>query len=198
MQDLILASQSEARLRLLQAAGLPFEPRPAHVDEDGLKAALRESGASVEDAALTLAEAKARKIRVADALVVAADQMLDLNGSWLDKPSDIDAARSQLSALSGYTHRLIVGAVIFENGAEIWRVVTRATLTMRQLTAPEIDDYLGAVGDAVLKSVGGYQIEGRGVRLFSRIDGDVFTIQGLPLLEISGFLHDRGYGYAYA
>lgn len=196
MQPLVLASQSAARRRLLQSAGYACAARPAHVDEAGLKAALLAEDVDVETAALTLAEAKARKISAPGALVIAADQMLDFGGEWLDKPANPSEARRQIERLAGRTHHLVVGAVIFENGAEIWRVVTRAMLTMRSLGESQLDDYLAQAGTAALSAVGAYQIEGVGLRLFTRIDGDLFTIQGLPLLQISGFLQDRGFGFS--
>ena len=195
MIPLVLASKSAARHRLMEAAGFTCETRDPAVDEDEIKRALKAENADAVTAALTLAEAKARKIEAPGKLVIAADQMLSLGSNWLNKSGSERRLREQLMQLSGQTHELTVGCVIFENGAEIWRVHTVAYLTMRTLSAADIDSYIHCVGDAALSSVGGYQIEGVGVRLFTRITGDLFTIQGLPILEIGAFLYDRGYRF---
>ncbi|MEM7525226.1 MAG: Maf family protein [Pseudomonadota bacterium] len=196
--DLILASASAARLRLLTNAGFACVARPSDVDETAIKNDLRAQGASVDAVALALARAKAEAASPEDGstIVIAADQMLASTDRWLDKAPDRAAAAGQLMRLQGRVHELVVGCVVWRKGTERWSVVTRAALTMRALTAGEIEAYLDCVGDAACASVGGYAIEGEGVRLFSKIEGDFFTIQGLPLLELSGFLHSAGFGFA--
>lgn len=186
----ILASASSSRANLLQSAGIDFEPIPAKVDEDSIKASLKTEGASAVQCAEMLAELKAVKIsqRHPDALVIGADQMLECNGKWFDKPVDMDGANLHLKALRGHSHVLATSAVVALNGARVWHFNAAPKLSMRDFTDAFIDEYLTAVGEAALSSVGGYQIEGRGIQLFSHITGDFFSILGLPLLELLSFL----------
>jgi septum formation protein len=155
---------------------------------------MRETDASASDLAETLAELKARKIsgRHGGALVVGADQVLDCQGKWFDKPVDRAAARAQLLDLRGKMHELISCVCVLRDGERLWHHIGRARLTVRPFTESFLDDYLDQVGDAVLQSVGAYQLEGRGAQLFSRIDGDYFTILGLPLLPLLDFLRNHG------
>lgn len=194
MTGLILASASPARAAMLRAAGVAIEVDPARIDEDAVKASLRAEGAPARDQADTLAELKAVRIsaRHSGRLVLGADQVLIAGTEVFDKPSDTVEARAQLLALRGQTHRLISSAVIAENGAPVWRHVGIATLTMRPFTDSFLDRYLDEAGDLVLGSVGCYQLEGLGAQLFSRVQGDYFTVLGLPLLEVLGFLRARG------
>ena len=126
------------------------------------------------------------------ALVIGADQMLDCEGVWFDKPTGRDGAREQLKALRGRTHRLVSCAVIVRDGERIWHQIDRARLTMRNFSDAFLDEYLDSAGDDVLHSVGAYQLEGLGAQLFHRVDGDFFTILGLPLLPVLGFLRVHG------
>ena len=191
---LILASASASRRRLLENAGLTITAEPAQVDEGEVKRSLAADCASAEQVAETLAELKAQRItrRHPGALVIGADQMLACDGVWYDKPNDLTEAARHLRALSGKTHRLITAACVVRDGTRIWHLGNVAELTMRPLSEAFIGSYLAAVGTAATSSVGAYQLEGRGAQLFSRIDGDYFTILGLPLLPLLGFL--RGHG----
>lgn len=190
----ILASQSAIRRKLLENAGLAVETLPARVDEDEIKLALRAAGASVEDAAIKLAEAKARRVaeRIPGALVIGCDQMLECNGVWFDKPPDRAHATAHLRALSGKTHRLISAVVAYRNMVRVWHHVDAAKLSVRPLSDAFIATYLDQVGESALSSVGAYQLEGLGAQLFTRIEGDYFTVLGLPLLPLLGFLRANG------
>lgn len=190
----ILASGSATRRAILANAGLDFEVVPPEIDERAAEAPLAAAGASPEDIALALAIVKATDVserRPAD-LVIGADQVLELDGERFSKPTDMEAARRQLLALSGRTHQLHSAVVCARGGEIVWQHGESASLTMRKLAPAEIGRYLAAVGSTALTSVGAYQIEGRGIRLFERIDGDHFTILGLPLLPLLGFLRTEG------
>ncbi|MCD8563093.1 MAG: Maf family protein [Alphaproteobacteria bacterium] len=180
---LVLASNSAARASMLEAAGLDFMVVPAQVDERGF------SGAPPDLAAI-LAEAKAREVstRKPGALVIGADQVLELEGEILHKAADREAAKEKLRKLSGKTHSLHSGAAAVKDGTVLWRSVQSAHLTMRTLSEEDIEDYTQAAGDALTTCVGAYAIEGLGAWLFEKIEGDNFTIQGLPLLPLLGFL----------
>ena len=195
MAALILASASKARADLLRKAGVDIEIAPARIDEDEVKAALRAEGASARDQADLLAEMKALAISRSrpGALVLGADQILDLAGRAFDKPATRAEARDHLLALRGQRHELLSAAVIARDGAPIWRHIGRARLQMRPFTEIFLDDYLDRVGDAVTKTVGGYMLEGIGAQLFARVDGDYFTVLGLPLIETLGFLRMHGH-----
>lgn len=189
-----LASQSAARAAMLIAAGVAFTAVPAHVDEASLMAGLVAEGASAARTADALAELKAVKVsrRVAG-LVLGADSIVaTADGRFLAKPETRDGAAAQLRDLAGTTHRLVSAAVIAAGGVAVWRAAGEARLTMRPLSDAFIADYLDAEGDAVLGCVGTYRIEGLGAHLFTRIDGDHFTIRGLPLLAVLDYLRTRG------
>ncbi|WP_341704218.1 Maf family protein [Ferrovibrio sp.] len=189
--SLILASASSARAAMLRQAGLDFAVQPARIDEAEIKRALQAEGAGPREAAEALAELKARRGTPAtgdDSFVIAADQMLACEGRWFDKPADMAEARTQLQALRGRTHDLVSAVVVARSGTIIWRHIDGARLTMRAFSDGFLDAYLAQAGDAVLQSVGCYQLEGLGVQLFSRIQGDFFTILGLPLLPLLDFL----------
>lgn len=192
---LILASASEARATLLRNAGVRVEVDPARIDEDEVKAALRSEGVRARDQADVLAEMKALSVSRTrpGALVLGADQILDLEGCAFDKPADRNEARDHLLSLRGRRHELLSAAVIARDGAPIWRHIGRARLQMRPFTEAFLDDYLEWVGDDVVKTVGGYMLEGVGAQLFTRVDGDYFTILGLPLIETLGFLRLHGH-----
>ena len=190
MQTIVLASGSATRAALLHNAGVPATVDAPAVDEAEVKAALRADGASAEDVAETLAELKAMTIsrRHPGRIVIGADQMLRCGDVWFDKPVDRDHARAQLTALRGKAHDLLTSAVAVRDGARLWHRTDRATLTMRPFSDRFLDDYLAAAGDDILSSVGAYRLEGLGSQLFSRVDGAVFTILGLPLLPLLDWL----------
>lgn len=189
-QPLILASTSQTRRALVEAAGLFAETRHPEVDERAIEETFRVSGAPIEELALLLAREKALAVsrREPGRLVLGADQTLECEGEQFHKPADIDSAKRQIAALSGRTHHLHSAAAIAVDGEVVFDAVETADLTVRPIDEAFIDRYVKAVGDAVLTSVGGYQIEGVGVQLFSRIGGDHFTILGLPLLPVLAFL----------
>lgn len=191
---LILASASASRSAMLRNAGLAIAQEPAGVDEDMVKHSLRAEGADAAHVAVTLADLKAQQVsrNHPDAFVIGADQMLECNGIWFDKPPDIDHARGHLEALRGKTHELITAAVVVRAGARLWQHVDRAALTMRGFSDAYIDAYLEETGAEVCSTVGAYRLEGVGAQLFSRVEGDFFTILGLPLLPLLDFL--RGHG----
>jgi septum formation protein len=192
---LILASQSSARRAVLNAAGLAFEALAPMVDEDSAKAALRTGGISPRDLADALEELKALKLsrRFSADLVLGCDQTLSLDdGMMFDKPESRDALRDQLKALSGKTHNLWSAAVLAQGGTPIWRHIERCKMSIRPLSDAFIEEYVEAEGDVLLGCVGGYRIEGRGVQLFSRIEGSHFGILGLPLLPLLDILRTRG------
>ena len=192
---LILASQSASRRAMLEAAGVPFVAEPAYVDEDAVKAAMLADGADGRALADALAEMKAVKLSrlFPQALVLGCDSTVQAaDGSLIDKAESREASAEQLRTLSGSTHRLTSAAVVAHQGSPIWRHVDVARMTMRSLSDAFIDSYLDAEWPAVGGCVGGYRIEGRGVQLFDRIDGDHFTILGLPLLPLLAWLRARG------
>jgi septum formation protein len=171
---------------MLAAAGVGIEQRPAAVDESEVKDALRSEGVAPGDAALALAELKARRIagQAPAALVLGADQILTCEGRWFDKPRDRAEARAQLQALSGKRHELWTAAIAVRGDARIWHHIAQARLWLRPCSDAFLDIYLDTVGDLTLQSVGAYQIEQLGAQLFTRIEGDRFAILGLPLLEL--------------
>ena len=191
---LLLASKSEARRRMLEAAGVPFETVEADLDEAAAKGGLEAAGFDARGVAEELAQLKALSVEApAGALMLGADQTLELDdGSMLSKPSSRAEARVQLRALSGRTHKLHSAAVVVERGETVFWQSETAELTMRALGDAFIHSYLDQEYEAVRWSVGCYRIEGPGVQLFERIEGSHFAVLGLPLLPLLAFLRERG------
>lgn len=194
-KPLILASGSEARARLLRNAGLVFDQVPVRVDEAGLRDSLQADGASPRDIADVLAEAKARKasMKSASSLILAADQILSFDGGLIAKSEHRIEAANQLRSLQGKKHSLFSALVIYEDQKPVWRHVGVAHLTMRTLTHNDIEAYLDIAWPDVSDSVGCYHLEGIGVQLFERVDGDMFTVQGMPLIPLLSYLRIRGF-----
>lgn len=192
--SVVLASTSKIRASLLRNAGVDVAVQPARIDEDATKAALVAEEASPRDIADILAEMKARK--VADkgeaGLVLGCDQVLAFNGQILSKPESPEDAIRQLQMLRSETHQLLSAAVVFDEGRPVWRHVGVARLTMREFSDEYLNDYVDRNWDSIRWSVGGYKIEEEGIRLFRAIQGDTFTVQGLPLLELLSYLTLRG------
>jgi septum formation protein len=189
-EPLVLASKSSARRALLEAAGIPVVVDPADIDERSV-----EAGASnAQAAAVVLARAKAAAVakRRPQAFVLAADQTLALGARRLSKPASRGAAREQLSALAGRTHQLHSAAAVARGNATLFQTIATAHLTVRPLSNQFIDAYLSAAGDDVTTSVGAYRLEGLGAHLFEKIEGDYFTILGLPLLPVLAYLRVAG------
>ncbi|WP_082449995.1 Maf family protein [Sphingomonas sp. Leaf231] len=189
---LILASQSASRTAMLSAAGVPFTAEPAYADEAALKAAM--AGRPPRDVADALAELKALKVaaRHPGHLVLGSDSLAVLDdGTILDKPANRDEAREHLTRMSGKRHDLVSAAVIAENGQPVWRVVDKAKMFVRPLSAAFIETYLDAEWPAIAGCVGCYRIEGPGAQLFTRIEGSQFTVLGMPLLPVLDYLRIR-------
>jgi septum formation protein len=192
---LVLASQSASRRAMLAAAGIPFTAVSAGVDEDAAKAALFAEGLAARDMADALAELKALKVSSRDgqALVLGCDSVVVLeDGAMLDKPRSRAEAAEHLARLSGKRHDLVSGAVIAEGGRAVWRVVDRARMHVRPLSAAFIETYLDLEWPEIAGCVGCYRIEGPGAQLFTRIEGSQFTVLGLPLLQVLDYLRIRG------
>ena len=192
--QLILASASPARARMLAAAGVAVEQRPAAIDEAEVKEALRADGVTPGDAALALAELKARRIASRAPAAPGARRRPDpdLRGRWFDKPRDLAEARAQLAALAGRRHELWTAAIVIRDDARIWHEIAQARLWLRPCSDAFLDAYLDAVGELALGSVGAYQIEGLGAQLFARVEGDRFAILGLPLIGLLECLRVQG------
>jgi septum formation protein len=186
----VLASQSAARKAVLRDAGIDFQAEAAQVDEAAIKAERLAAGNTPLQVARVLAEAKAVEVsrRMPEALVLGADQTLDLDGQLFDKPASVEQLRAQLMELRGRTHLLHAALAVARDGDVVWRYEGLARLTMRAFSDDFLEDYLAREGEAVQACVGGYRLEGLGVQLFERIDGDYFTILGLPLLPVLALL----------
>jgi septum formation protein len=191
---LLLASQSAARRRMLEAAGVPFETVAASLDEEAAKAGLVAAGFEPRDLAEMLAEMKAKSAAApAGALVVGADQVLELDdGTMLSKPGSREEALAQLRSLSGGTHYLHSAAVVVEKGERVWGETETVAMDVRPLGGDFLEAYLDAEYEAVRHNVGGYRIEGMGAQLFEEVEGSHFAILGLPLLPLLDYLRERG------
>lgn len=194
MTNIVLASGSEIRRQLLENAGVSVRAVKAQIDEDAITESLLAEGATARDVADALAEFKAEKVarREPDALVIGADQVLDLKGKLLSKPHTPEDAIAQLKELSGATHQLLSAVVVYADGKPLWRHVGVVRLSARRIGDAYIDDYVARNWDSIRHAVGCYKLEEEGVRLFRRIEGDYFTVLGLPLLELLGYLTLRG------
>jgi septum formation protein len=195
MTRLLLASQSAGRAQMLRDAGLDFAVEPALVDEAALTAALQAEGQTPRNIADALAEAKALKLsaRRPGQLVIGADQLLvSDDGTVFAKPETPDGAAAQLRQLSGQRHRLLSAVVVAEHGMVLWRHIGEAQMWVRALSPAFIADYVAQHWDRIRWTVGCYEVEGAGVQLFARTDGDRWTIIGLPMLALLAWLRDRG------
>jgi septum formation protein len=184
--DLILASSSASRQMLMRNAGLSFSAQPADIDERAVDSRLEKQGATPNRIAVELAKAKALAVSALnpEAIVLGCDQTMSLGTRIYHKPKDMAEAHANLMSLSGKTHRLNCGAALARNGEIIWDIVTIADMTVRELNDAFVDRHLKRVGSDVLSSVGAYQLEGEGIQLFTAIEGDYFTILGLPLIPL--------------
>ena len=193
-KSIVLASTSEARREILVNAGLEVQIDPPQVDESKIKRSTHENRLDTATLAASLAEHKADSVtrRHPGLLVIGADQILECDGEIFDKPDNFDTARSQLQTLSGRQHQLVSAVCIIRDGEQLWDVVDKAQLWMRPLGDEFIECYLRAVGNAALAGPGGYQIERLGIQLFQRIEGNYFTILGLPLLPLLDYLRTCG------
>ena len=194
-RPLILASASKIRLDLLVAAGLTVTAQPARIDEDAIRTGLQAENAAPRDIADALAELKARKLadKHPTELVLGCDQILAFQSRVYAKPDSRDDARHQLQTLRGQTHQLISAIVLYDQAKPVWRHISKASLTMRPVSDGYLDDYLTRNWQSVQHSVGAYKLEEEGSRLFSAIDGDYFSILGLPLVPLLGYLGQRGF-----
>jgi septum formation protein len=189
----VLASTSSSRKALLTGAGVAFTARAPGVDEDAIKTAMLAEGAPPRDVADILAETKAVRVsRKVDGLVIGADTTVDLDGQLIDKAADLDEARARLKAFRGKTHLLHSAVVVARGGQPIWREVKTAKLSVRDFSDAWLEGYLAREGEALLWSVGCYRLEAEGVQLFDRIDGDYFTILGLPMVGLLDLLRRHG------
>jgi septum formation protein len=179
---------------MLKDAGVPFEIKPAQVDEEAVKASLLGEGVDPGGVADALAELKAIRVSAgeSDAVVLGADQVLSFEGELVSKMPDLVAARGLLKRLSGKHHQLISAAVLVQNGAPVWRHAGQVRLLMRPLSDAFLDEYLARESDALLRGVGCYRLEGLGAQLFERVEGDYFSVLGLPLLPLLAQLRELG------
>jgi septum formation protein len=194
MSAVVLASGSAARAKMLRDAGVEVVLHPVALDEEEVRQACKAEAMDAAATAETLAWMKADRAarHHPGALVIGADQMLDLNGEWLEKPTSEAGLRDQLQKLRGKRHELLSGVVAVRDGERLWHAVERARLLVRPFSDDFLEWYVAAAGQGVLQSVGGYHLESLGSQLFSRVEGDYFTVLGLPLLPLLSFLRENG------
>lgn len=192
-QPIILASGSQIRRQILDGAGVDYSVKISRLDEAAIKISMLEQGAHPHDIAEALAKAKAMKIsREAHGLIIGADQVMVMDGRLYDKPKDLAEARRRLLAMRGKAHYLMGAVVICENGQPIWRHRSKTTLHVRDFSPEFLDEYISLEGEGLLHTVGAYKFEGRGAQLFSKVEGDFFSILGLSLLPVLDYLRIRG------
>ncbi len=194
MTTVVLASGSSIRAKLLRDAGVRFSTKVSKIDEASIIASLKTEKAKPKDVVDLLAEYKAQRValKYSDAIVIGCDQILVCDKEIYEKAQTLDAARSTLQSLRGKAHQLMSAVVIFEQGKPVWRHMGRAQLVMRDFSDLYLENYIEQNRDTILSSVGCYRLEEEGVQLFSHIQGDYFTILGIPLLEVLGFLRSHG------
>ncbi len=193
LKPIILASGSAIRRQILDGAGLDYSVMVRPIDEAAIKETMLEQGALMRDIADALAEAKALRVsRTVPGFVIGADQIMVMDGQLFDKPKSVSEARERLWAMRGKTHNLIGAVVIAQDGAAQWRHISKTSLKVREFSQDFLDNYIETEGDELLSSVGGYKFEGRGAQLFEHVDGDFFSILGLPLLPVLDYLRIRG------
>jgi septum formation protein len=193
IKALILASSSTTRANILNKAGLTFTIERPNVDEASVRRTMIADGMSLETGAALLAEMKALEVSQVqpEAFTIGADQILECGGVWFEKPQTIDQARTQLLDLRGKRHRLISSVVVAVGGTKVWEHTDQAEMTMRAIGDVFLEDYIAIMGNRMFWSVGGYQLEGVGSQLFSKVLGNHYTILGLPLLPLLGFLRSH-------
>lgn len=191
---IVLSSSSQTRRKLLAQTGLYFKTAKPPVDEAIIKTKLKNAGANAEQVADNLAESKANSVAaiLPGAFVIGADQMLECEGVWFDKPANREGARDHLRKLRGKTHRLITATVIAHEGRIVWRRIDIAEMTMRNFSDEFLDQYLDKAGEGAVRSVGAYELEGAGAQLFDKVEGDFFSILGLPLIPLLAALRESG------
>lgn len=192
-QRLILASGSAIRAQIMSEAGLTYEVISKPVDEAAIKDSMLSEGSRLRDIADALAEAKALRVsRTESGFVVGADQIMVMDDKLFDKPPTIEAARERLKEMRGKSHKLMGAVVVCENGQPVWRHLSVTTLTVREFSDAFLDEYIEMEGESLTRSVGAYRFEGPGAHLFSKVEGDFFSILGLPLVPLLDYLRTRG------
>ena len=191
---IVLASASASRRAMLEGAGVDFAAHTASIDEQAIKDAMAQDGCPAAQVSEMLAELKALRVSTLcpGIIVLGADQMLECEGQWFDKPESRDDAAAHLRFLRGKTHQLISSVVAVRDGHRLWHATDTARLTMRTFSDDFLTDYLDRCGDRLLSTVGAYQLEGLGSQLFRYVQGDYFTILGMPLLAVLDFLRENG------